>query len=185
MKKMVTTRKEGENESLCWYDDQVSFMPDFNSPRPVSQPYTNSYQPHYTCKQELELQYNMPHDAFLQLPELESPKIPQSTACSSLIPYGILQSSTLGQEENMHQNNQLHISENYCNDQVTDWRVLDKFVASQLSQDDARKDNAYSNEQSDQVSDPMSIMQNDLKAQNMAAELASVSTSSSQVDLWK
>ncbi|KAL2490057.1 NAC domain-containing protein 7 [Forsythia ovata] len=191
-KRMATTRKEGEHESLCWYDDQVSFMPEFNSSRPISQPYTSSYHPHYTCKQELELQYNMPHDAFLQLPELESPKVPQSTASSSIIPYGILQSSTLGHEENMQQNNHLHISEIYNNDngqaavdQVTDWRVLDKFVASQLSQDDARNDNSYSNEPSDQVSEQMSIMHNDLKAQNMAAELASVSTCSSQVDLWK
>ncbi|CAI9784468.1 unnamed protein product [Fraxinus pennsylvanica] len=158
MKKMATTRKEEEHESLCWYDDQVSFMPDFNFSRPISQPYTTSYHPHYTCKQELELQYNMPHDAFFQLPELESPKVPQSTASSSIIPCGVLQFSSLGHEENVQQNNQLHISEIYSNDQaavdqVTDWRVLDKFVASQLSQDDATNDNAYSTEPSDQLSD--------------------------------
>lgn len=29
-------------------------------------------------------------------------------------------------------------------DQLTDWRVLDKFVASQLSHDDASKGNSYS-----------------------------------------
>lgn len=158
MKKMPTTRKEGEHESLCWNDDQVSFTPDFNFSRPISQAYTTSYHPSYTSKQELELQYNMPHDAFFQLPELESPKVPQSTASSSIIPYGILQSSSLGHEENMQQNNQLLISEIYSNDQaavdqITDWRVLDKLVASQLSQDVARNDNAYSNEPSDQVSE--------------------------------
>ncbi|KAI3468899.1 hypothetical protein Pfo_025562 [Paulownia fortunei] len=135
-KRTASTRREGEQESLCWYDEQVSFMPDFDSPRRISQPCI-SYNPEYDCKQELELQYNMPHDAFLQLPSLESPKLQQSTgsvSCSTMVPYGL-------QEVNMQESNQMDIQTLYCNgqtlDQVTDWRVLDKFVASQLSQDDA------------------------------------------------
>lgn len=97
----------------------------------------------------MELQYQVhPNEHFLHLPLLENPKLLQpphgsTIRCNSMGAYGIdmnnnastLQSSSLTQEE--------HISAMYGNggaseavDQVTDWRVLDKFVASQLSQED-------------------------------------------------
>lgn len=194
-------RKEGDHESLCWYDDQLSFMPDFDSPRRISQPYT-SYNPHYSCKQELELQYNIPHDGFLQLPQLESPKIPQSTtnvSCSLVVPYGFdrssgsrLQSSTVAQEH-LQQSHQQQLNPLFIHntdqavDQVTDWRVLDKFVASQLSHEVAAKQSTYSDAPSSiQMVEHMSMLVNDqLKQQEMTSELASMSTPSSQVDLWK
>lgn len=131
-------RYEEEHDSVRWYncDDQVSFMPYFDSPKLIS-------HPHYTCKQELESQYNiLEHDAaFLKLPYLESPKIQQSSTvnnahCSSSIdvPYGF-------QEERLQESNNIRMDVNalYNNqavlEQGTDWRLLDKFVASQLSQD--------------------------------------------------
>ncbi|KAK2979695.1 hypothetical protein RJ640_027275, partial [Escallonia rubra] len=174
-KRMTTVRKMDEHDSLCWYDDQVSFMPDFDSPRRASNPYT-SYHNHYSCKQELDqLQYNIPHDQFLQLPHLESPKVPQSAAsasCSSVAPY------------NFERNNA------YCNnieqgvDQVTDWRVLDKFVASQLSQEDATtKEITYTN--APMPAEHINMLINDSKRQEMASECTSISTSSCQIDLWK
>ncbi|XP_059643970.1 NAC domain-containing protein 7-like [Cornus florida] len=196
-KRLATVRKMGEHESPCWYDDQVSFMPDFDSPRQISQPYA-SYQHHYPCKQELELQYNMSHDAFLQLPQLESPQVQQSVAgvsCNSVVPYGFdsnngstLQSSTLTQEE--HVNNQQNKNSLYGNnneqavDQVTDWRVLDKFVASQLSQEDAAKETTYSNAASFQVAEHLNML-SESKRQESASEYASMSTPSCQIDLWK
>lgn len=183
-KRMAATRRElgGEHDSLCWYDDQVAFMPDFDpSPRRISSPYASPYPyNNYTCKQELELQYsnNMPpnnnHDvnAFLQLPNLESPKLQQSTGSSSMVHYGF-------NEDHMQENDRTHQNELYSNvegsnDQVTDWRVLDKFVASQLSQDE---------EACVQVSDQMRMnVQDEMKGQD---ELNSISTTStSQVDLW-
>ncbi|KAK3038471.1 hypothetical protein RJ639_029769 [Escallonia herrerae] len=174
-KRMTTVRKMDEHDSLCWYDDQVSFMPDFDSPRRASNPFT-SYHNHYSCKQELDqLQYNIPHDHFLQLPHLESPKVPQSAAsasCSSVAPY------------NFERNNA------YCNnieqgvDQVTDWRVLDKFVASQLSQEDATtKEITYTN--ASMPAEHINMLINDSKRQEMASECTSISTSSCQIDLWK
>ncbi|GMY30079.1 NAC domain-containing protein 7-like [Fagus crenata] len=198
-KRMTAVRKMGEYDSPCWYDDQVSFMPELESPRRVSHPFT-SYHHHYPCKQELELQYHMPHDPnFLQLPQLESPKVPQSgtsQSCNSVVPYGFdrnstgsaLQSSTLTQEEQVQQS---HLSSFYSNneqavDQVTDWRVLDKFVASQLSHDqDASKGTNYSNPAVFHVAEHMNMLSNDSKRPEITDEFASTSASSCQIDLWK
>lgn len=200
---MATVRKMGEYDSSCWYDEQVSFMPEIDSPgRRMPQPFT-PYHLHYPCKQELELQYNMSHhDAFLQLPQLESPKVPQSAAsvsCNSVVPFGYdrnngstLQSSTLTQEEHTQQAHQQDLSSLYSNnneqavDQVTDWRVLDKFVASQLSHEEASKENNYSNAADFNVAEQMNnILANGSKRSEIAQEYASTSTSSCQIDLWK
>ncbi|KZV40989.1 NAC domain-containing protein 7-like [Dorcoceras hygrometricum] len=152
----ATVRYEEEHDSVRWYncDDQVSFMPYFGSPKLVSHP------THYTCKQEFEAQYNIPdHDAaYLKLPYLESPKIQQSSTmnnahCSSSldVAYGF-------QEERLQESNNIRMDVTLYSDQevleqVTDWRLLDKFVASQLSQDGANN----SNEASDQVSESASF----------------------------
>lgn len=182
-KRLTTVRRMDEQEPLSWYDDNVSFMPDFDHspPTQTTHPnYTSSFRnhPHYSCKQELELQYynTPPHERFLQLPQLESPKFPHSaTSCNSVvIPYGFEQSSTLTQEEHLHQHSQaLNLSNIYGTtnieqavEQVTDWQVLDKFVASQLGQDhhqDATKEPNCSNAQ--------------------ISESSALSTC--QIDLWK
>lgn len=159
-------RKEGpDHESLCWYDDQISsFIPDFESPRRISnhQSYINApyMNPHFlnSCKQELhQLHYNIvphEHQPFIHqsssLPQLESPKLPHSTSTSALSACSSMQQQT----------NQIHMINSssspsllYCNDpsvadQVTDWRVLDKFVASQLmsheDNGDGKETDAYS-----------------------------------------
>lgn len=196
---MATMRKVGEYESPCWYDDQVSFMQELDSPRQISRPYA-SYHQHYPCKQELELelQYNMPHDAFLQLPQLETHKAPQSASslsCSPVVPYGYesynnngsaLQSSSINQEEHIQhcQQQSLHLlygSNDQAVDQVMDWRALDKFVASQLSHDqDVSKEPSYSN-----VAEQITMLANGSKKPEIGQEYASTSTSSCQIDLWK
>lgn len=174
-KKLATTmRREGEHESLCWYnDDQVSnFMPDFDSPRRFPNPYsaTAYHNPHLAYTNNMQ---QPPNDAFLQLPQLESPKVPQS--------YG----SNLNQM--VLPNSIYNTNNNYDHqavDQVTDWRVLDKFVASQLSQEDgcSKMETSAVACSSSPASEQMNLqLQNDFKSQEMASELAS----SSQVDLWK
>ncbi|KAJ6326923.1 hypothetical protein OIU78_013916 [Salix suchowensis] len=200
-KKMPTMRKVNDYDSPCWYDDQVSFMPEIDSPRRISQPYA-SYLHHYTCKQELELPYNVPHDPFLQLPQLESPKVQSGATASSnsAIAYAYdrtngstLQSSTLTQEEQMQQFHQQNLNSFYSNnnseqavDQVTDWRVLDKFVASQLSHEDESKGtNNYSNKATFHAAEQMHMLANGSKRSEIAQEYASTSTSSCQIDLWK
>ncbi|KAF5734431.1 NAC domain protein [Tripterygium wilfordii] len=201
-KRMTTVRKMGEYDSPCWYDDQLSFMPpDGESPRRISQFYSSSYHPHHypACKQELHHQlqqqhYNMPpqhhHDPFLQLPQLESPKLPQSAASVS-VPYG---NSTLTTQEDQQLQHNLSNNSDQAVDQVTDWRVLDKFVASQLSHGDhaAAKETNYSNSSNmfNVVDDDqqMDLLANDQsKRQEVLVEqdYALTSASSCQIDLWK
>ncbi|KAG9452410.1 hypothetical protein H6P81_005314 [Aristolochia fimbriata] len=204
-KRMTAVRKVSEHESPCWYDEQVSFMPELDSPKRMSQPEMGYHHP-YSCKQELELHYHMPHhDPFLQLPQLESPKLPNSAgtvSCSSAVAYGLdvnqgstLNSSSLTQEEQLQQSHQNHLSSSIYNhnsseqavDQVTDWRVLDKFVASQLSQEDASKESNYPNTANAfHVSDHMNLLlRQSNKTEAAASDYASTSTSSCQIDLWK
>nr|GMD80955.1 NAC domain-containing protein 7 [Ipomoea batatas] len=173
-KRMPTmARKEGaDHESpLCsngWYDDQISsFIPsDFESPRRISthhhhhpnynniNPPPYNMNPHFlnSCKQELhhhQLHYNIivPHEhehhpPFIHqsssLPQLESPKLPHSSTPQ----FHMINSSSSSSPSLL-----------YCNDQsvaddhdhlTTDWRVLDKFVASQLMSHD-EEDNNNSN----------------------------------------
>ncbi|KAJ6714622.1 putative proteinC DOMAIN-CONTAINING PROTEIN 82-RELATED [Salix viminalis] len=170
-KRVPTMRKVGDYDSPSWYDEQVSFMPETGSPRRISQPYA-SYHHHYPCKHELELQYNMPHDPFLQLPQLESPEVQQMQQCH---------------QQNL---NSLYRNNN-CEqavDQVTDWRVLDKFVASQLaSHEDASKGTSnFSNTATFNAAEQMNVFANESKGSEIAQEYASTSTSSCQIDhLWK
>ncbi|GMY07786.1 NAC domain-containing protein 7-like [Fagus crenata] len=200
-KRITTVRKMSEHGSPCWYDDQVSFMPDLDSPKQNS--HSNlMYQQSY-CKKELDLPaYHVPHEHFLQLPLLESPKLLQS-APNSLAPYGIdinhacttLQSSPLSQEEQIHQpheQNLFHVAyvNNYNDqavDQVTDWRVLDKFVASQLSHDDVPKQNSYSTGANNiyHTSNTTNVLVRHLDKQEMVPESASISSSNGQIELWK
>ncbi|KAG4933140.1 hypothetical protein JHK87_047142 [Glycine soja] len=210
-KRMTTMQKVGEyDQSPCWYDEQVSFMQDLESPRrSISLPYASYHHHHHpSCKPELmELQYNnIPHDAFLQLPQLESPKVTQS-ACS-VVPYGYennnnnnnnnngstLQFSSLTQEEqlqycnNQQSHHSLYGSNDHAVDQVTDWRVLDKYVASQLShnnQDVVSKETSYSNAPIFNVTEQVSVVANGSKKEQVSQEYASTSTSSYQIDLWK
>lgn len=187
----------GDYGSPCWYDDQVSFMQELESPNQVSSHHYASYQQqqHYPCKQELEMQYNLTrtHDAFLQLPQLESPKLLQS--------YGYdhgnnnngstLQSSSSSlpqQEEHIqhgqHQSLQ-HLLYGSNNDQVTDWRVLDKFVASQLSHEQhaSKDETSYSNVAEDQ--EQFTLLPNGSEKPEINQKYASTTTSSCQIDPWK
>ncbi|AES90959.1 putative transcription factor NAM family [Medicago truncatula] len=209
-KRMTTVQKMNEyDQSPCnWYDDQVSFMPDLESPTR-----TNSHPPNYTsyhsCKPELELiQYNTPHqyhDAnFLQLPHLESPKITQS-----IIPYNHhahANNNNIALTQQMqylqyHQQN-LHSlyggnSSTGNDEQVTDWRVLDKFVASQLSHEDNDNNNnnqdhvsnketsSFSNAAILHVAEQITLLDNGSKKNEVSEEHASTSTSSCHMELWK
>lgn len=177
-----------EHDSPCWYDDQVSFMQDMDSPNQTSQPNLIYQQLPYPCKKEID---NSPYqNHFLNLPLLESPKIAQSNPMVST--YGtidhtnsMLPSPMLLQDEHVLQTNQqqnLHAmygNNSDVDDQVTDWRVLDKFVASQLSQD-ATKDN-----DDDNIFHGSVEFRNLEKQEMVIHENASTSNSSCPIDLWK
>ncbi|CAJ1934319.1 unnamed protein product [Sphenostylis stenocarpa] len=207
-KRVTTMRKVSEHDSPCWYEDQVPFIPDMDSPKQTSQS-NLIYQLPYPCKKELELPYQLPHDHFLQLPLLESPKLLQSASAitpNPMAPYLVdhvnhsttLLPSLLIQEEQV-MGQQINYQANYGNnnnsneqavDQVTDWRVLHKFVASQLSQD-ACKDNTYSNTSAnifhgtDNGNCNVQFRHLDKQEIVVPQENASTSNSSCPVALWK
>ncbi|KAG1360824.1 putative NAC domain-containing protein 7 [Cocos nucifera] len=123
------------------------------------------------------MHYHLPYEPFHQ-PQLESRKLP------NYINHGnSLQSFTSLEDKTVQPTHQLQMVTFYNNsgdidqavEQVTDWRVLDKFVASQLSHD-GTKGPGYS--------DADDILQVSNK-QEAAVECASKSTSSCQIDLWK
>ncbi|KAJ0609593.1 putative transcription factor NAM family [Helianthus annuus] len=188
-KRITTVRRMDEHDSLGWYDDQVSFMPDYESPNQVSHPYTsnNSYQHQLPAKSELdETHYNSPCEHFFPLPQLESLRFPQPAAAGVSASYtNTLQPPTQQPNVNLLNNNNNNDGEQDL--QVTDWRVLDKFVASQLSNDQnaVTKANNYSNPQSLQTAEHMNLLLSDSKSDEMASEDASISTSTCQIDLWK
>ncbi|PIA57225.1 hypothetical protein AQUCO_00600155v1 [Aquilegia coerulea] len=80
----------------------------------------------FICKQELEADnLNFLHsDNFVQLPHLESPSLPVIKRQSLL---SLVSQNIEDEEQNRECNNM---------EKVTDWRALDKFVASQLSHED-------------------------------------------------
>ncbi|KAJ4822773.1 hypothetical protein Tsubulata_036124, partial [Turnera subulata] len=205
-KRIATMRKVSEHESVCWFDDQVHIMHHLDSPKQNSHADLAYHLTYSACKKEQEnLQYQAPpHDHFLQLPLLQSPKLLQTAAagCNSIGAYGsldinlsTLQSSSLTQDDHTQQSFQSAVYGNINNnelvavDQVTDWRVLDKFVASQLSQEDVPKEritNAATNIFSTPSSAGQNLLVRQLDKQETMQDNASTSTSgSTQVDLWK
>ncbi|KVI07206.1 NAC domain-containing protein 7-like [Cynara cardunculus var. scolymus] len=210
-KRLPTMRRASEHESPIWYDDQVSFMPDIDSPN-QNNSYSHlanyNYQyPYGSCKKELDqLQnYQITPDHFLQLPLLESPKL--LPTCNSTMPiYGIninqagsinYQPSLLTQDQN---NNNIHQNQDQnVNNQVTDWRVLDKFVASQLLShgDVSTKENHYANIEDNSPifhshddhdtsnSELITHLNKQEHERSTVPEDASNSISTCHIDLWK
>ncbi|KAG7587876.1 NAC domain [Arabidopsis suecica] len=115
--------------------------------------FNNNNNANLQCKQELELHYNhmvqhqqqnhhLRESMFLQLPQLESP----TSNCNSnnnnnTRDIGDLQkSSNISHEEQLQQGNQSFSTLYYdqgVEQMTTDWRVLDKYVASQFSNEEA------------------------------------------------
>ncbi|XP_072973646.1 NAC domain-containing protein 7-like [Typha angustifolia] len=183
-KRVPTTRRECDQENPCWYDEEGPFMHDLNSPmRLAPQMHSMAYNQHlHPQKRELQLQYQLLNESFHQLPHLESPKLPNYIHHGSNIQPIIISQDDIVQVQPGHQLEMITVCNSNENaaqseDQVTDWRVLDKFVASQLSHDDVSQEKDYS--------DPTDAFQVSEKQQEVIADYASASTSSSQIDQWK
>ncbi|XP_039054336.1 LOW QUALITY PROTEIN: NAC domain-containing protein 37-like [Hibiscus syriacus] len=103
--------------------------------------------PNFLCKQETEPKnLNFAHpDQFVQLPQLESPSLPLTKNASSILLISDNNTHHKEEEEEQKQKTKWNSAE-----KVTDWRTLDKFVASQLSQEDRYHDfDADNNNNSD------------------------------------
>ncbi|URE20815.1 No apical meristem (NAM) protein, partial [Musa troglodytarum] len=155
-KKRVPTARKASDE-LPWYDEQGSFMQDIESPkRTMPQPEALDHE----------------------LPPVEPPMI------FSYLNHGdSLQRLIFSENEAVQPRHQLQATStdnndenvSQASDQVTDWRILDKFVAAQLSHDGSKKP-IYSDEDDLlQVADE----------QEVAVEFPSTSTSSCQMYPWK
>ncbi|CAN6460738.1 unnamed protein product [Victoria cruziana] len=202
-KKVTMLRRSIDRASPCWYDDQshVPFVHDHDS-SPNS--LFHIYQQPFSCKQELENQHNVLNDPFLQLPQLESPKLPDSGWCSSISgaafafdmnrgtsqfhPHTVPSSSQDGHQQQSQLDSLLASSSSpYAADQVTEWRVLDQFVVSQLSpENDMPNETSFCNTTGFHVPD-MNYVHQAHDDQTLIPDCPPPSTSGSgcQVELWK
>ncbi|KAL9685955.1 hypothetical protein QQ045_023410 [Rhodiola kirilowii] len=196
-KKLTTVQRMNEHESSssCWFDDQVSFMPNLiESPKEnniVS--YENRLSWYHPCKKETDryghhhcprMQYNtqIPHNnnnnQFLPIPHLEAPNKQQfihqrkttpathTTLNNNMMLVQFDHEQYIGSHDhNLHheagiiQNNNVNDSQitssaiiGQGSSMTTDWRMLDKLVASQLiSHEDHRliSDENYPNADND------------------------------------
>lgn len=208
-KRIATVRKMSDHESPYWYDDhQVSFMPELESPNHNSISNIPYHHPSpYSCKKEIDIQYQIPHDQFLQLPLLETPKLLQTPSCNSMLAYGLdinhgITGTLHSSPSFTHDEQQQHLQQPHeqtlhpfyvyngneleAADQVTDWRVLHKFVASQLSHEEATKETNYSSS-SNAAAAAAAVFHDhsNFLALEPVPENASTSTSSCQIELWK
>ncbi|CAN8312056.1 unnamed protein product [Cochlearia groenlandica] len=185
-KKLAAVRRMGDYDSSPshWYDDHLSFMAseiDTNGPRRIlpnhhhhqhqehqqHMPYgfnTSTYalnNPNLQCKQELGLQYNH------MQPNLAHEEQGNQSFCSLYM--------TNGSDQGL--------------DQVTDWRVLDKFVASQLSNEEAAtaSTSLQNNDKdtSNNVEYELEEERDQKRVSDMGEEYVASTSSNCQIDLWK
>ncbi|KAJ0248085.1 NAC domain-containing protein [Hirschfeldia incana] len=178
-KRLAAVRRMGDYDSSPshWYEDQLSFMAselEANGPRRIlPNHHQNQHQQHLT--------YGFNASAYA----LNSPNFP----CKQELQYNHLQSN-LAHEEQLNQGNQ-SFSSLYMNseneqamDQVTDWRVLDKFVASQLSNEETATASASLQNNAKDTSN-VKYQVDEERVSNMGEEYAASTSSSCQIDLWK
>ncbi|URE20823.1 No apical meristem (NAM) protein [Musa troglodytarum] len=155
-KKRVPTARKASDE-LPWYDEQGSFMQDIESPKRTMPQPAMEYHHHHQLYSYKIFSYLNHGDSLQRLIFSENEAVQPR--------HQLQATSTDNNDENVSQ----------ASDQVTDWRILDKFVAAQLSHDGSKKP-IYSDEDDLlQVADE----------QEVAVEFPSTSTSSCQMYPWK
>uniref|UniRef100_A0A453P692 NAC domain-containing protein n=1 Tax=Aegilops tauschii subsp. strangulata TaxID=200361 RepID=A0A453P692_AEGTS len=197
-KRVATVRRMADMSSPCWFDDHGAgggFMPDLDSPRQLGYqhhhpqnlaPYHSQQQQQYHCKPELEYHRLLPQEAFMQqLPHLESPK-PTTAYIGHGSSGGILSSTSnhplahdgpsrfAAQQPPM--DHALYTGES----SATDWRYLDKFVASQLFSHDGTNPK----EQATHSNAAVQVFQAENKHEE-ALDYASTSAGGGSAHLWK
>ncbi|KAF7085311.1 hypothetical protein CFC21_088754 [Triticum aestivum] len=199
-KRVATVRRMADMNSPCWFDDHGAgggFMPDLDSPRQLGYQHQNlaayhsqpQQQQHlYHCKPELEYHHLLPQEAFMQqLPLLESPKPTAyiGHGSSSSVPSSISNHPLAHDGASRfaaHQPPMDHAL--YTGDSsATDWRLLDKFVASQLFSHDGTNPK----EQATHPNPAMQVFQVENK-HDQALDYASTSAGGSgggSAHLWK
>ncbi|XP_061345654.1 NAC domain-containing protein 37-like [Gastrolobium bilobum] len=144
-KKATAQTKSAEGWDSSYFYEEASGVSTVVDPLDILSRQPQSFLAQsFMCKQEIEADNMsfMNQDQFVQLPQLESPSLPllKRPNTVSLIP------------DNNEDDNQNKLSNNNT-EKVTDWRALDKFVASQLSQEDMHETNALSSFETNTSSD--------------------------------
>ncbi|CAK7334337.1 unnamed protein product, partial [Dovyalis caffra] len=134
-------RTTGQNKSIEGWDSSY-FYEESSGVSSVVDPIDyitrqpqNFLAQNFLCKQEIEgdsLSF-MHSESFVQLPQLESPSLPLIKRPSSSISLISENDNSNNEEEDQ---NRISSNNNNTTQKVTDWRALDKFVASQLSQEE-------------------------------------------------
>ena len=144
-------------------DDQFSFPSDSTSPFTS---YSQEEHPSRNVDTQLFQQHRRQGN-FLQLPGDVTPE--SALRFSS---FAIEGTHELGWQQQMHSlNRKSRSSLAHEAEELGDWRILDKFVASQLTQDDA--------------SEEQNRMLHASTSQETVTDYLSTSTSSFLIDLWK
>ncbi|KAK3144130.1 hypothetical protein QOZ80_4AG0309160 [Eleusine coracana subsp. coracana] len=185
-RKRLATVQRMAGDSPYWFNDHGGFMPtDLGSPRqaPIMHHQQSAMvyhrHPSYPCKVELEYHHLLPQEQVLQLPQLESPKLPDLIgSVATLQPCNLTQEHVASRYiEQELQAEQIYLTAGDASG--ADWTALDKFVASQLSPEDvnAKESGSYSN--------PVQVFR---QTEEKEEALDYVSTSAScggENDLWK
>lgn len=188
-KRAPTARKASDD--MPWYDmEQGSLVGDIDSPRTLPLQSALEYHSQLFYKREKKLQYHSPQEYTYNhevVPAIESPK----SINASYMNHGsslrfIFSENNSNNEAIVQPRHQLEVIEidnstenvnlSQASDLVTDWRVFDKFVASQLSHN-ASKEAMYS-EEAEHILEVT-------EEQELGVELPSTSTASCQIYPWK
>ncbi|MBA0743292.1 hypothetical protein Gogos_005994, partial [Gossypium gossypioides] len=176
-------------ESRCFYDEP-SGLSSVIDPMEYLSKQPQKFLPY--CKEETEAD-NLDFvycDQFVELPQLESPSLPliNKPASISLISENIV---NYGEEEEEEEADKKRMC-NANTKKVTDWRALDKFVASQLSHEDrynngdqegASISSFDANNSSNSDMEALLLLQSSREERNKLKELLNSSTSHCDVGI--
>ncbi|KAK3413833.1 NAC domain-containing protein 37 isoform X2 [Eucalyptus grandis] len=173
-------------DTSYFYDEQSGTSSVIDPAECISRPVLG-YMPNssFVCKKEIEVAENLklfnPDDSyFLQLPQLESPSLPLTKRPMSSV-------SLVSEinNNNHNSNNNEHLEEHNDDDsnkRVTDWRALDKFVASQLSQEERYEGDGITASFDQHDSSDMALMLLENARECEATKLSSFLTSGAGCD---
>ncbi|CAL5069108.1 unnamed protein product [Urochloa decumbens] len=193
-RKRLATVQRMAGDSPYWFNDHSGYMaPELVSPaqrqaanhQHSAMMYHRAQSSSYPCKVELEYHHLLPQEHFLQqLPQLESPnsKLPDliGQVATTLQPCSLTQEHGAPRYTVQElQAETVYLTGGDASD--TDWRALDKFVASQLissHSDTTPKESSYSN--------PVQAFQQAEEKEEGALDYVSTSAScGGDNDLWK
>jgi hypothetical protein len=117
-----------------WFNDRSGFMAPELGLHHQQNAMVYQRHPSYPCKAELEYHHLLPQDHLLQLPQLQSPKLPDLIgSVTTLQPCSPTQEQVAFRyTDQLLQAEQVYLTTT-GDASGADWRTLDKFMASQLS----------------------------------------------------